>query len=438
MKYIVPYGKPEEVVYGDQPYINGDPSIGRQGSIPPAGSIEYPQREIVNIIRAAFGAGNETNSDLRQLAKAIMSGRLNFSIDTGIANQYTGTLPIAPDQYYDGMTVRIRIINDNAGASTLSLNGLAAKPIKRPDGTDLQNQDLRVGMIATFSYSAILDVWILSGSQTGVGVIYLTAPRTYYVNWATGNDTYDGLQATVGATPNGPFKTLQRAADAMARFNLNGFNVTVNVADSASYTSAILPDVAGQGLINWVGNAATPANVVINSPNGSTPSIIARGTHHNMSGFKVTGAGEGFVTNLGAILGLSNIEYGATVGAQNRCVNGGQIRLGNGVWRITGGSAFNSFSPSSFVSCEQGGRFDISNISSPPSLTIVGTPNYVSPFLFAADLGVVVFRYTSLTGAATGTRYQALTNSVINTGGGGATYVPGNVAGSVSSGGQYI
>ena len=32
------------------PYINGNPTTGTMGSIPPAASIENPQREIVNFI----------------------------------------------------------------------------------------------------------------------------------------------------------------------------------------------------------------------------------------------------------------------------------------------------------------------------------------------------------------------------------------------------
>ena len=49
MKYNQPYGVADE----DAPYINGNPSTGTMGSIPPAASIEYPQREIVNMIEAA-------------------------------------------------------------------------------------------------------------------------------------------------------------------------------------------------------------------------------------------------------------------------------------------------------------------------------------------------------------------------------------------------
>ena len=46
MKYNQPYGVSDP----NAPYINGNPTTGTMGSIPPAASIEYPQREIVNVI----------------------------------------------------------------------------------------------------------------------------------------------------------------------------------------------------------------------------------------------------------------------------------------------------------------------------------------------------------------------------------------------------
>lgn len=81
MKYNQPYGVADEVSLFDHPYVNGDPSIGRQGSIPPAESIEYDQREIVKVIQ--WASDNKyvdmngapcvapTNSLLDQLLKAL-------------------------------------------------------------------------------------------------------------------------------------------------------------------------------------------------------------------------------------------------------------------------------------------------------------------------------------------------------------------------------
>jgi hypothetical protein len=40
-------------------------------------------------------------------------------------------------------------------------------------------------------------------------------------------------------------------------------------------------------------------------------------------------------------------------------------------------------------------------------------------------------------GTVTGTRYNCDLNGIMDTGGGGANYVPGNAAGATATGGQY-
>ena len=46
MKYVQPYGISDP----EAPYINGDPSQARMGSIPPAEAFEHPMRELVAVI----------------------------------------------------------------------------------------------------------------------------------------------------------------------------------------------------------------------------------------------------------------------------------------------------------------------------------------------------------------------------------------------------
>ena len=68
MKYEAPYGVSDP----NSSYINGNPATGTMGSIPPAASIENPQREIVNLITDA--GGTPTDADLHQLARGVQSG----------------------------------------------------------------------------------------------------------------------------------------------------------------------------------------------------------------------------------------------------------------------------------------------------------------------------------------------------------------------------
>ena len=74
------------------------------------------------------------------------------------------------------------------------------------------------------------------------------------------------------------------------------------------------------------------------------------------------------------------------------------------------------------------------------TLTLIGTPSY--SVVAAADaLGNISFPngFTTFAGTgATGQRYSATLNAVINTTGGGSTFFPGNSGGTTSTGGQYV
>lgn len=108
MKYFQPYG----VTDPDAPYINGNPSTGTMGSIPPGESIEHDQREIVEVINYANSHGYRdregvpceppTDLDLTQLRKAIWgfinADKLSLNLDYYVNN--TGS-----DTANDGLTL---------------------------------------------------------------------------------------------------------------------------------------------------------------------------------------------------------------------------------------------------------------------------------------------------------------------------------------------
>ncbi|MHC2583656.1 hypothetical protein ACVI1J_004127 [Bradyrhizobium diazoefficiens] len=150
MKYNQPYGVSDPKA----PYINGNPATGQQGSIPPAASIEYPQREIVNLIADANLAVPD-NGDLHQLAKAVQSQLLISDDDAGTSNAYQVTMTPAPTAYFKYMTVICKIGNTNTGASVLNVNALGPKPIRHPaDNSELSAGELKQGELAPVVWTA--------------------------------------------------------------------------------------------------------------------------------------------------------------------------------------------------------------------------------------------------------------------------------------------
>ena len=140
MRYVAPYG----VADPDAHYINGNPSTGVQGSIPPAEAFEHPMREMSNVI--VKSKITPTPTDLLQMTKAMRSQRVNYAEDTGSANQLSVSYdpPIGP--YTDGLVLRVKVKSANTTAATIDAGGGRVK-IVRSDLSLLQPNDLRAGGI---------------------------------------------------------------------------------------------------------------------------------------------------------------------------------------------------------------------------------------------------------------------------------------------------
>ena len=145
MKYVAPYGATDP----NQGYINGDPSIARKGSIPPAAVFEHPQREIMGVITKSDWVPDEL--DLLQLTKSVRSQFINFADDTGSQN----TLSVAfdpPIEFYTvGLPIRVRVKISNNGACTIDA-GAGRVNIRRPSGAALQIGDLTAGGLVDLVY----------------------------------------------------------------------------------------------------------------------------------------------------------------------------------------------------------------------------------------------------------------------------------------------
>ncbi|MBT1509396.1 hypothetical protein KIP88_02680 [Bradyrhizobium sp. SRL28] len=447
MKYNQPYGISDP----EGPYINGNPSTGTMGSIPPAASIEYPQREIVNLITHA-GLVNPDNTDLHQLSKSVQSMLMNAQDDAGTANAYQVTMHPAPNAYYKYLMVIFEVGNSNTGPSVMNVNALGPKPIVRIDGTALDADALIEDAIVCLMYDGVnfQMVWSSTGSKGIPGLPnFLTAPKDIYVNNATGNDvTYDGTTAAfVTGTIHGPFKTIQRAANEVTKYNLNGFNITVHVADgtyatpSGQTTIQYMP--TGSGFVIYLGNRATPANVVVQSVNRTALQISGAG-QAQVFGFKFTSSGSNAGDPCAGVfldrvrLTMGDVEFGFCSGYMVGVTRGASMVMGDH-WYINGSSPGNPYASGGFIAC----FFSATVESSPAIYPLYMHTNVaisVGYFVSSSQFGALNLTWTSYAGFAnvSGQKYIATANGVISSGGGGASYYPGNMAGTVASGGQYV
>jgi len=77
----------------------------------------------------------------------------NYAADSGVANAYVVTLNPALSAYTAGVLVQFKATNANTTTSTVNVNGLGVKTIKKLGGaTDLASGDIAAGMIVELEY----------------------------------------------------------------------------------------------------------------------------------------------------------------------------------------------------------------------------------------------------------------------------------------------
>jgi hypothetical protein len=258
----------------------------------------------------------------------------------------------------------------------------------------------------------------------------LLANTTYYVA-TTGSDSNDGL------TPGTPWLTLQKAWNYIQNsVNLNGFTATVSVANG-TYTAGLLASgaVTGAGTqgnaVIFQGNTVTPASCLISVTNGNCISAVNNAAF-TVKGFKLaaTGTGNngcGIQSSSGSYIAQQSIDFGACGTAHMLAQNSSSI-VSAGGYTISGSAPYHAYAQiSSYI-----------QITGPMTVSITGTPAFSSAFARASLVSVVSSFSVTYSGSATGSRYQADANGVVNTASSGATFLPGNAAGTTPSGGQYI
>lgn len=246
----------------------------------------------------------------------------------------------------------------------------------------------------------------------------LTAARTYYVR-ADGSDANTGLANTSGAA----FRQIQKAINVAATLDLNGFNVTINVA-AGTYNGIILARLTGNGACIIVGDTSTPANVQI-AGGGANAIYGADLFGYDITGVTVTSTGSSGIYMHGASIITRVIEFGACASVHVRVDNGGAINQ-LGAMRITGGATYH-------VAAEMCGIVQGSGLT----VTLVGTPAFSQAYALANRNAAILMATYTYVGSATGQRYRAIQSGVIDTVTAAApNTLPGNSAGT-STGGDY-
>jgi hypothetical protein len=179
MKYQQPYGTP-----ADSPYINGDPSIGRQGSIPPAAAFEEPQRELQSLI--AYSGFTPSDDDLEQVTRAVRQG-VNY-VEAVMVDDNPNSLSCTTDpplqERRPGLMMRVLIPADITGPAAINFDGTGFADIVRANGAALVEGDLRANQVAVLVCDHGSTKWQIANfqgftsSSTEINTYTLSIPYT--------------------------------------------------------------------------------------------------------------------------------------------------------------------------------------------------------------------------------------------------------------------
>lgn len=293
--------------------------------------------------------------------------------------------------------------------------------------------NLGLGSAALLASTAVLqkannlsDLANISTAQTNLGVRnVLTGNTTYHVS-TTGNDS------TGTGSSGAPWLTIQHAVNFIYQtIDSAGFAITIS-AGNGTFTGGVIVSqpVPGGGTLQIVGNTGTPSSCII-STTGADCFLVQGGASLSVGGFKLLTTTSGNCLNAGG--GTINItgamEFGACAGLHMFAHGSGSNILNSGSNYTISGNALWHVSSSIGSVIYLNGSYTV---------TLTGTPAFSNAFAEVDTLGAMAIQGLTFSGIATGVRYTAGGNGVINTNGAASTYLPGNINGTTSTGGQYL
>lgn len=391
---------------------------------PPSGWPENMDYREVN------NTGRETHAVLRRFLKSINGENTS----AGAANEYTITSGLTFSAYAPGQLFGFVADRDSTGLVTLNVDAKGSRAAVDIYGTQLGSGDIKAGCFYLFRNgtsnfravgqlsAASVNAIVTAGLRTN-----LAADRTYYVR-TDGNDANTGLVDNAG----GAFLTVQHALDVVyGTLDLRGFNVTIQLRTGTFGRAVVTSPQVGAGNITLVGDSVTPSNVVLSATAiGNNIGVVDVGNYAKLAVRDLTitavTSGTAMVARTGGVINFQNVRFSSVSNSDFQILaTQGSIILATGNYEIAAGGGGHIWANSDSEVRVQS-----------RTVTVTGTPAFASSFIQADYCGIATVNGNTWSGAATGKRFNAANNGVIAAFG-GLTEFPGNVTGTVASGGLH-
>jgi hypothetical protein len=259
----------------------------------------------------------------------------------------------------------------------------------------------------------------------------LTEHRSLYVR-TDGNDDNDGSANNAAHA----FRTIQAAVNSMLTLDTNGFIVTIQIGDG-TYNEAVSFNgmKVGAGSVYLQGNSTNTSAVVIDGGSGIAAINVEAGSYTpvhiqylKLQSTGVSGGRNGILATQMSLVYLNQVNFGLCGGAHIASFTSGRIVIEGNGYTISGNATYHLLTLQ-YAAIEHSGG----------NVTITGNPAFSTAFASAQGIGQIIFwGIPTWSGTATGNRYWIIQNSIINTFGRSSTWLPGNLSGTIGSGGQYL
>lgn len=361
----------------------------------------------------------------RRLGASVQQNPWTYAVAAGTANALTIAPVPAVTANVAGSIFRVQITAVNTGAATLKVGSAAAANIKTFSGANIAAGDLPVGAILEFVFDGTS--WLLLGLVKSEVVTPIVATPTFYIR-TDGNDNNNGSANTAGAA----FLTIAGALSYVKnRYGLPGRPIIFQLGIAGTYAGTQISGVPGG--LTIIGDVANRGNYIIQATAGTTVSggsVTFQGLSFSIPSSPTQPAlqvGNG---------GFATIDRVTFTGVSQSAV-AHLFAAAGGTIVFAGGSTAATFNSDARAAMYAEGGGNIS-FSTGTVVSMGGTnPTFTLGTVAANSCGSVLLGVGSFTNTAIGPRYNAVLNGVINVGGGGASFIPGTVAGSTATGGQY-
>ncbi len=253
----------------------------------------------------------------------------------------------------------------------------------------------------------------------------LTADRIYYVR-TDGSDANDGLSDTAG----GAFASVQHALDIVyGRVDLAAHHVTIQLgAGTFAENLTIAGSHVGLGGVMLQGTGAGTA-IAGGSAGSPTPVLqVTNGARLSVARMEIRSTTLGVHVDGNAIVTLrTGLSFGGAKepGLFNIQASGGGSVICEGAHALLADAG-------GHIRATLGGQVRCS------AAVAADTVAFSTAFVQADRTGVADFSGSTFSGTSTGRRYDVSANAVVVTGASDPETLPGSLAGTLATGGQYI